>query len=72
MTNQYKAFDHLLFDRPARHVLRITINNPAKMNALVREASQQLHKIWAWSTRPRDARDDHHRSWPRILCGWVV
>ncbi len=47
MTNQYKAFDHLLFDRPARHVLRITINNPAKMNALVREASQQLHKIWA-------------------------
>jgi len=45
MTDHYSAFNHLLFDRPAPHVLRITINNPAKMNALVREASQQLHKI---------------------------
>jgi len=47
MTDHYGAFNHLLFDRPAPHVLRITINNPAKMNALVRDASQQLHRIWA-------------------------
>ena len=34
MTDRYSAFDRLLFDRPAPHVLRVTINNPDKMNAL--------------------------------------
>jgi enoyl-CoA hydratase len=43
----YAAFDTLLFDRPAEHVLRVKINNPEQMNALLRRASQQIHKVWA-------------------------
>lgn len=56
MSAHYAAFTHLLFDRPAPHVLRITINNPAKMNALVPEASQQLRRVWAAVDADPDTR----------------
>jgi enoyl-CoA hydratase len=46
MTDRYAAFDRLLFDRPAQHVLRITINNPDKMNALDVRAHRQMETIW--------------------------
>lgn len=47
MVDRYAAFDRLLFDRPAPHVLRITINRPEKLNALDVEAHTQLERIWA-------------------------
>jgi enoyl-CoA hydratase len=47
MTDLYAAFDRLLFDRPAPHVLRVTINNPDKMNALDGVAHRQLETLWA-------------------------
>lgn len=47
MVDQYAAFDRLLFDRPAPHVLRLTINRPEKMNALDPEAHGQLERVWA-------------------------
>ncbi len=47
MTDRYSAFDRLLFDRPAPHVLRVTINNPDKMNALDAAGHRQLETIWA-------------------------
>ncbi|MEP7349469.1 MAG: enoyl-CoA hydratase/isomerase family protein [Sphingorhabdus sp.] len=47
MTERYAAFDQLLFDRPAAHVLRVTINNPAQANAITPTLQTQLHSIWA-------------------------
>jgi enoyl-CoA hydratase/carnithine racemase len=46
-TDRYAAFDCLLFDRPAPHVLRVTINNPDKLNALVPAAHRQFETLWA-------------------------
>jgi enoyl-CoA hydratase len=45
--DRYAAFDRLAFDRPAPHVLRVTINRPDKMNALDAEAHGQLERLWA-------------------------
>jgi enoyl-CoA hydratase len=47
MTDRYAAFDRLLFDRPAPHVLRVTINNPDKLNAITGDMHGQLERIWA-------------------------
>jgi enoyl-CoA hydratase len=47
MTDRYAAFDRLLFDRPAQHVLRVTINAPDRMNALDVRAHRQMETIWA-------------------------
>jgi|688.fasta_scaffold290213_1 enoyl-CoA hydratase len=47
MTDLYARFDHLLFDRPAAHVLRLTLNNPDKMNALDQTTHRQLETVWA-------------------------
>jgi enoyl-CoA hydratase len=47
MTDQYARFDRLLFDRPAPGVLRVTINNPEKMNALDAVAHRQIETVWA-------------------------
>lgn len=44
--DRYSAFPDLLFERPARHVLRITINNPDQMNALNGKMHDQVEKIW--------------------------
>lgn len=46
MTDRYAAFKHLLLDRPAPGVLRITINNPAQMNALTPEIHDEIVGIW--------------------------
>ena len=47
MTDRYAAFDRLLFDRPAQHVLRVTINAPERMNALDVRAHRQMETVWA-------------------------
>ncbi|MGB8364155.1 MAG: enoyl-CoA hydratase/isomerase family protein [Rhizomicrobium sp.] len=47
MTDRYASFNRLLFDRPAPYVLRVTINNPEKMNALDAAAHHQLETVWA-------------------------
>jgi enoyl-CoA hydratase len=47
MVERYSAFDRLSFDRPAPHVLRLTINRPEKMNALDPAAHDQLERVWA-------------------------
>ena len=47
MTERYAAFDRLLFDHPAPHVLRVTINNPERMNALDAAGHRQMETIWA-------------------------
>ncbi len=47
MTERYAAFDQLLFERPAHHVLRVTINNPAQANAITPSLQAQLHSVWA-------------------------
>jgi enoyl-CoA hydratase len=46
MTDRYAAFKHLLLDRPAPGVLRITINNPAQMNALTPAIHDEIVAIW--------------------------
>jgi enoyl-CoA hydratase len=43
----YARFRHLLFDRPAPHVLRVTMNNPERMNALGREQHEDLEGVWS-------------------------
>lgn len=39
-------FAGLPLERPAPHVLRITIDNPAQMNALNRSLLKSVHGIW--------------------------
>lgn len=46
MTDRYANFDGLLFDRPAPHVLRVTISNPAQANAMTAKMQDSLHSIW--------------------------
>lgn len=45
--DRYRQFDRLLFERPAHHVLRVTLNRPERRNALDGELHDQLTKIWA-------------------------
>lgn len=47
MTDHYAAFDRLKFDRPAPWVLRITISNPGKSNAVTPAMHRQLEDVWA-------------------------
>lgn len=47
MPNYAEDFPSLLFDRPAEHVLRITINHPERMNALDADDHRQIEQIWA-------------------------
>jgi enoyl-CoA hydratase len=46
LTEIYAKFDGLVFDRPAPHVLRVTIDNPAQANAMNSVMQQSLHSIW--------------------------
>jgi enoyl-CoA hydratase len=46
LTDRYANFDGLLFDRPALHVLRVTINNPTQANAMTARMQDSLHSIW--------------------------
>lgn len=47
MSNRYAEFKHLLFDRPAPGVLRVTINNPDRMNALFMALHDEVVKVWS-------------------------
>ncbi len=47
MTDRYAAFDRLKFDRPADHVLRLTLSNPGKANAVTPTMHRQLEQVWA-------------------------
>jgi len=42
----YASFQMLLFDRPAPFVLRVTINNPAQLNALTTVLHGELTRLW--------------------------
>ncbi|MET0378215.1 MAG: enoyl-CoA hydratase/isomerase family protein [Spongiibacteraceae bacterium] len=47
MSDRYAQFKHLLLDRPAPGVIRITINNPTQMNALNPATHDEIVAIWA-------------------------
>lgn len=44
---RYAEFNLLAFDRPAPHVLRVTLNRPDARNALDPELEKQVHHVWA-------------------------
>jgi enoyl-CoA hydratase len=46
MTDRYSRYENLKFDRPAEHVLRITINRPERLNALTSETHTGLAEVW--------------------------
>src|SRR5690606_8670936 len=46
MTDRFKDYQFLAFDRPAERVLRITINRPEKLNSLPWEAHGELTRVW--------------------------
>jgi enoyl-CoA hydratase len=52
----YTGFQHLLFDRPAPFVLRVTINNPERMNALGNEQHAEMERIWGVIDSDPDTR----------------
>lgn len=52
MTDRYAAYERLLLDRPAPRVLRVTMSNPARLNAADRRMHFELGRIW------RDVDDD--------------
>ena len=47
MTDRYAAFKHLLLDRPAPGVIRITLNNPSQMNAMTMGMHDEIVAIWS-------------------------
>ena len=50
----YEQFESLLFDRPAEHVLRLTLSNPATRNSVGHDGHAQLAAVW----RTIDADDE--------------
>jgi enoyl-CoA hydratase len=44
--DRYASFDTMLFDRPAEHVLRVTLNRPEKLNAITPAMDYQLLALW--------------------------
>src|SRR3569833_416497 len=50
----YEQFERLLFDRPAAHVLRLTLSNPATRNSVGHDGHAQLAAVW----RTIDADDE--------------
>ena len=61
--SSYAHFEGLAFERPAPHVLRITIDNPAQMNALNQPLLNSIHGVWGVLD------SDHHRRGAIILRG---
>jgi enoyl-CoA hydratase len=56
MTDRYAAFDRLKFDRPAPRVLRLTLSNPGKANAVTPTMHRQLEEVWAAIDADPDTR----------------
>jgi len=52
----YDEFTSLAFDRPAEHVLRITLSAPGKLNAVGHEAHGHLAAVWRTIDRDADTR----------------
>jgi enoyl-CoA hydratase len=52
MEQRYASYERLLFDRPADGVLRVTMNNPGRLNAADKVMHAELARIW------RDVDDD--------------
>jgi enoyl-CoA hydratase len=46
MSDPYAAYASLVFDRPAAHVLRITLSAPGKLNAVDSAAHAELAAVW--------------------------
>ena len=61
-TVSYASYGALAFDRPARGVLRITLNRPERLNALDARGHDELARVW------RDVDEDEQTS-AVILCG---
>jgi enoyl-CoA hydratase len=53
VTDPYAAFDGLTFDRPADHVLRITLDGPG-LNAVGHDVHRQLADVWLAVDRDPD------------------
>jgi enoyl-CoA hydratase len=53
----YEAFPSLALDRPARHVLRLTLRAPGRLNAVSADAHRELAAVW-----PAIAADDDTRA----------
>ncbi len=54
--SRYSSFQHLLFDRPTPGVLRVTINNPDKMNAIGGQLGREIIAIWDVIDRDPETR----------------
>lgn len=52
----YAAFEHLHFERPAPFVLRVTIDNAAKMNAIGGKLGHEIEAVWAVVDADPDTR----------------
>ncbi len=52
----YDEFTSLEFDRPEESILRITLRNPGKLNAVGHEAHAQLAAVWQTVDRDPDTR----------------
>ncbi|MDR5814162.1 enoyl-CoA hydratase/isomerase family protein [Caballeronia sp. LZ033] len=61
-SKSYASYSTLAFDRPARGVLRITLNRPERLNALDARGHDELARVW------RDVDEDPEVG-AVILCG---
>jgi enoyl-CoA hydratase len=52
----YDEFTSLEFDRPEQWILRITLRNPEKLNAVGHEAHAQLASVWQTIDRDSETR----------------
>jgi enoyl-CoA hydratase/carnithine racemase len=52
----YEAYPNLELDRPTRHVLRLTLRAPGKLNAVDSEAHRELAGVWKRITDDAETR----------------
>jgi enoyl-CoA hydratase len=45
--DRYASFERLTFERPAEHVLRVTLNSPQRLNAIDRRMHGELERVWS-------------------------
>jgi enoyl-CoA hydratase/carnithine racemase len=56
VTDPYAAFTSLELDRPEERILRLTLRNPGKLNAVGDEAHAQLAAVWQTVDRDPETR----------------